>query len=64
MCAVGVGVVCQGLAPLHGGDPDVLVSRVLASPPVEEVQGGLVEAVLWGGEVLEGLGGELDPAPL
>ena len=42
----------------------MLVLRVLASPPVEEVQDGLVEAVLWGGEVLEGLDGELDLAPL
>ena len=30
---VGVGVVCQGLASLDGGDPDALVLLVPASPP-------------------------------
>ena len=29
-CDVGVGVVCQGLAPLDGGNPDVLALGVLA----------------------------------
>ena len=38
----GVGVVCQGLAPLDGGDPDALVLHVLASPPDEEVHDRLV----------------------
>ena len=45
MCDVGVGVVCQGLAPLDGEDPDVLVLGVLASPPKDKVHDGLVEAV-------------------
>ena len=64
VCDVGVGVACQGLAQLHGGDPDVLVSRVLASPPKEEVHDALVEAFPWGDETLDGLNGELRPAPL
>ena len=32
-CDVGAGVVCQGLAPLNGGDPDVLALGVLAGGP-------------------------------
>ena len=47
--------MCQGLAPLDGGDPDVLVLSVLAGSPECEVYDGLVEAVAWGGQVLEGL---------
>ena len=49
MCDVGVGVVCQGLAPLDGGDPDVLALGVLVSSPEYEVYDGLVEAVAGGG---------------
>ena len=48
---VGVGVVCQGLAPLDQGDPDALVSRVRASPSEEDVKDGLVEAFLWAAKV-------------
>ena len=59
VCDVGVGVLSQGLAPLDGGDPDVLVSRVLAGSAEEDVQDGLAVAFLWGGEVPEGLDGEL-----
>ena len=61
---MGVGVVCQKLGPLDGGDQDALVSCVLASPPEDEVHDRLVEAFPWGGEVPEGLDGELDPALL
>ena len=61
---VSFGLVFQGLAPLHGGDPDALVLHALACPPEEEVHNGLLEISPWGGEVPEGLGGELGPAPL
>ena len=64
MCDVGVRLVCQGLAPLNGGDPDVLVSAVLASPPEDDVHDGLVESLPWGACVLEDLEGELGPALL
>ena len=63
-CDVGVGVVCQGLAPLDGGDPDVLALGVLAGSPKYEVYDGLVEAVAWVGQVLEGFDGELGQALL
>ena len=59
MCDVGVGVLCLGLAPLDGGDPDVLALGVLAGSPEYEVYKGLVEAVAWGGQVPEGFDGEL-----
>ena len=42
VCDVGVAVACQGLAPLDWGDPDVLVSRVLARPPVDDDHDGLL----------------------
>ena len=48
-CDVGVGVMCQGLAPLDGGDQDLLVLGVLVSPPEGEVHDGLVEASPRGG---------------
>ena len=63
-CDVGVGVVCQGLAPIDGGDPDVLALGVLAGSPEYEVYDCLVEAVAWPGQVLEGFDGELGPALL
>ena len=63
-CDVGVRVVCQGLAPLNGGDPDVLALGVLAGSPEYEVYDGLVEAVAWGGQVPEGFDGELGAALL
>ena len=59
-----VGVVCQGLAPLDGGDPDMLALRVLAGSPEYKVYDGLVEAVAWGGHVPEGFDGELGPTLL
>ena len=37
--------MCQGLAPLDGGDPDVLALGVFAGSPEYEVYDGLVEAV-------------------
>ena len=58
-CDVDVGVVCQGLAPIDGGDPDVLALGVSAGSREYEVYDGLVEAVAWGGQVLEGFDGEL-----
>ena len=64
MCDVGVGVVCQGLAPLDVGYPDVLALGVLAGSPEYEVHDGLVEAIAWSGQVLEGFDGELGPALL
>ena len=45
----------QGLAPLYGGDPDVLALGVFAGSPEYEV----VEAVASGGQDLEGFDGEL-----
>ena len=63
-CDVGGGVVCQGLAPLDGGGPDVLALGVLAGSPEYEVYDGLVEAVAWGGQVPEGFDGELGPVLL
>ena len=42
-----------------GGDPDVLALGVFAGSPEYEVYDGLVEAVAWGGQVLEGFDGEL-----
>ena len=48
-CDVSVGVVCQGLAPLNGGDPDVLALGVLAGSLEDEVYDGLVEAFVWDG---------------
>ena len=59
MCDVDVGVVRQGLAPLYGGDPDVLALGVFAGSPEYEVYDGLVEAVAWAGQVPEGFDGEL-----
>ena len=60
----GLGVVCQGLAPLDGGDRDVLALGVLAGSPEHEVYDSLVEAVAWGGQVSEGFDAELGPALL
>ena len=48
-CDVGVGVLCQGLAPLDGGDPDVLALGVLAGSPQDEVYDGLVKPFAWDG---------------
>ena len=56
--------MCQGLAPLNGGDPDVLALGVLAGSPEYEVYDGLVEAVAWDGQVLEGFDSELGSALL
>ena len=61
---VDVGVVSQGLAPLNGGDPDVLALGVFAGSPEYEVYDGLVEAVASGGQVPEGFDGELGPVLL
>ena len=61
---VDVGVVCQGLAPLDGGDPDVLALGVFAGSPEYKVYDGLVEAAAWGGQVPEGFDGELGPVVL
>ena len=63
-CDVGVGVVCQGLAPLDGGDPDVLALSILAGSPECEVYDDVVGAVAGGGQVLEGFDCELCPALL
>ena len=46
--------MCQGLAPLVGGGPDVLALGVLADSPEYKVYDGLMEAFAWGGQVLEG----------
>ena len=54
----------QGLAPLDGGDPDVLAPGVFAGSPEYEVYDGLVEAASWGGQVTEGFDGELGPVLL
>ena len=56
--------MCQGLGPVDGGDPDVLALGVLTGSPEYEVYDGLVEAVAWAGQVLEGFDGELGPALL
>ena len=61
---VDAGVVRQGLAPLDGGDPDVLAPGVFAGSPEHEVYDGLVEAAAWGGQVPEGFDGELGPVLL
>ena len=63
-CDIGVAVVCQGLAPLDGGDPDVLALGVLAGSPEYEIYDGVMEAVAWGGQVLEDFDGGLGPALL
>ena len=54
--------MCQGLAPLDGGDPDVLALGVLAGLPEYGVYDGLVEAVASGGQVPKGFDGEPGPA--
>ena len=54
----------QGLAPLDGGDTDVLALGVFAGSPEYEVYDGLVEAAPWGGQVPEGFDGELGPVLL
>ena len=59
---VSLGLVCQGLAPFDGGDPDALVLRDLVCPPKDEVHDGLVGTFLSAGKVPVGLGGELCPA--
>ena len=61
---VGVRFVCQGLGRLDEGDPDVVVSRLLPSPPEDKVHKGLVVALPWTGEVPEGLDGEGGPVLL
>ena len=61
---VDVGVVCQGLTPLNGGDLDVLALGVFAGSPEYEVYDGLEESVAWGGQVPEGFDGELRPVVL
>ena len=58
-CDGGAGVVCQGLAPFIPGDRDMLVLVLLTSPPEDEVDNGLVEALPRRGKVLEGLYSEL-----
>ena len=55
---VDAGVVRQGLAPLDGGDPDVLALGVFAGSPEYEVYDGLVEAAASGGQVPEGFDAE------
>ena len=50
--------MCQDLAPLDGGDPDVLALGLLAGSPEDEVYDSLVEAFAWLGWVLKGLDGE------
>ena len=50
--------------PTIGGDPDVPALDVLADSSEYKVYNGLVEAVAWGGQVLEGFDAELGPAPL
>ena len=54
----------QGLAPLDGGDPDVLALGVFAGSPEYEVYDDLVEAAAWGGQVPESFDGELGPVVL
>ena len=54
----------QGLAPLDGGDPDVVALGVFAGSPEYKVYDGLVEAAAWGGQVLEGFDDELGPVLL
>ena len=49
----------QGLAPVDGGDTNLLALSVFAGSPEYEVYDGLVEAVAWGGQVPEGFDGEL-----
>ena len=61
---VDVRVVRQGLAPLDGGDPDVLALGVFAGSPEYEFYDGLVEAFAWVGQVPEGFDGELGPVLL
>ena len=56
--------MCQGLAPLDGGDPDVLALSVFGGSPEYEVHNGLMEVVAWGGQVPEGFDGELGPVLL
>ena len=56
--------MCQGLAPLDGGDQDVLAFGVLACSPEYEVYDGLVEVVASDGQFPEGFDGELGPALL
>ena len=56
--------MCQGLAPLDGGDPDVLALGVLAGSPEYNVHDGLPAAVAWGGQVPEGFDVELGPVLL
>ena len=55
---IGVIVMCQGLNPRDGGDPDVLIWRLPARPSEDEVQDSLVEAFPWGRDVLKGLDSE------
>ena len=54
----------QGLAPLDGGDPDVLALGLSAGSPEYEVYDGLVETDAWDGQVLEGFDIELGPVVL
>ena len=61
---VDAGVVRQGLAPLDGGDPDVLALGVFAGSPEYEVYDGLVEAAAWSGQVQEGFEGQRGPVVL
>ena len=56
--------MCQGLAPLDGGDSDGLALGVFAGPPEYEVYDGLVDAAAWGGQVPEGFDSELGPVVL
>ena len=56
--------MCQGLAPLDGGDPDVLALGVLAGSPEYNVHDNLPAAVAWGGQVPEGFDVELGPVLL
>ena len=56
--------MCQGLARLDWGDPDLLALGVFAGSPEYDVYDGLVEAVAWGGQVPEGFDGELGPVLL
>ena len=58
---VSVGFVCQNLGPFDGGDLDLLVLCLLASPPENEVSDGLVQALPRGAEVPDGVDHEGGP---
>ena len=55
---VSVVLVCQGLGPLDAGNPDALVLRLPASPAEDEGRDSLVQALVRGVELPEGLNSE------